>query len=57
MKPTREIGKRNGIVERFFESTGTIINPAKTHKHKTMKELNITGKQYRRMMKAKRSGN
>lgn len=57
MKPTKEIGKRNGIVERFFESTGTIINDAKVHKHKTMKEQGITGKQYRRMMKQKRRGN
>jgi hypothetical protein len=54
MKPTKEIGKRNGIVERFFESTGTIINEAKVHKHRTMRVYNITGKQYRRMMKQKR---
>lgn len=54
MKPTKEIGKRNGIVERFFESVGTFVNPAKTHKHRMMKEFGMTGKQYRRMVKQKR---
>jgi hypothetical protein len=54
MKP-REIGKKNGIVERIFNFDEPVINPKKAHKHQAMREQGITGKQFRRLEKKQRA--
>ena len=50
----REIGKRNGIVERIFHFSEPLINPKKTEKNKGRIE-GITGKQFRREEKRQRA--